>query len=1105
MNRIRKSRPRRRRETPRLEAMEARVLLSAAPYEVGFELVDDWGGGFTANMSITNNSGSDLNDWRLGFDLETSISSIWDARFLDPSEPSFEVAGAAWNPDLKDGETVTFGFVGGAGDREPSGFTINGQPIDGGGGGDSGGLPSLGIEDTSTSEGNIAPSALSFNVRLSSASDETVTVAYEVVDGTATGGEDHEGVGGALTFEPGETEQYVIIPVIPDTDPEANETVFVELRDPVNARLGDGQAVGTILNDDGAPPAENAPAKPTLSLNDADPSDGAFTVGFNIWSGTNATYWQLFENGVEVHAEELTDNSPNPQSASVELTGRFHAANVYEVVLGNDAGSTSSDPLTHIVGGASRIRIDGADGAEQVAQVTVDQGATTFDLDTLGVEGSTYQAWTNNPDVISASVDGSTLTIEGLEAGRASVKLADLESGEERFVGVRVRTEEGALPGLPNYVAIGSVSEDSSADLGFWRDFENPATNKRMDVRYIYLNGGPENGWRTWQNGQRLQSFIRESQKLGMVPYFVWYNIPDSAESYQSNLEHIQDPEYMRGYFEDLKYALETIQEMAGDETVGFVLEPDFLGYMMQIGRDPADQVMARTDAAYQAGALDPNVDPVFDNTVQGLVQSINYTISTRAPNVRFGWQFNLWASPGIHTSIPRTGLMHLTDTMGIEAGRQAIAAEAAEIADYYINAGVTSHGAEFLAIDKFGLDAVGFESTAANDPASSTWFWNADHWMNYLEFSRVLHEKTDLPVTLWQIPVGHINTSLAENPYDPSGVFPDLANSVTQYEDSAGTFFLGDTFQTTGARRDFFGQNLGGDANVSLSGDTITWGSHIAEAAEAGIDTILFGAGVGASTDGVGSPPTDSFWWISQAQDYFEDPVPLDGSGSGGDEDGGDETPPAASLRITDATVNESDGEATMTVSLSRAMETPVTVDYGTEDGTAVAGDDFSAASGTLTFAPGETSQQIRISLIDDALTESKESFRVRLSGADGASLADATGVVTIRDDDGESGDVAISFNVDSDWGSGFGGSIRIRNQAGVPLEAWGLEFDFDGRISSIWEADIAERDGTRYRLVPKSYNGTIPAGGELTIGFVGSRAHSGIEPTNYLFTHNG
>ncbi len=126
------------------------------------------------------------------------------------------------------------------------------------------------------------------------------------------------------------------------------------------------------------------------------------------------------------------------------------------------------------------------------------------------------------------------------------------------------------------------MSEDSTADLNFWSDFANAGQNKRVDVRYIYLNGGASNSigdgwnWRVLNDGQRATRFVEESVKLGMIPYFVWYNIPDGGESYYTDKAHIESKTYMEGYFADLRHALEITKEAGGDEPIGWVLEPDF-------------------------------------------------------------------------------------------------------------------------------------------------------------------------------------------------------------------------------------------------------------------------------------------------------------------------------------------------------------------------------------------------------------------------------------------------------------------------------------------------------------------------------------------------
>ena len=86
------------------------------------------------------------------------------------------------------------------------------------------------------------------------------------------------------------------------------------------------------------------------------------------------------------------------------------------------------------------------------------------------------------------------------------------------------------------------------------------------------------------------------------------------------------------------------------------------------------------------------------------------------------------------------------------------------------------------------------------------------------------------------------------------------------------------------------------------------------------------------------------------------------------------------------------------------------VTVGYATADGTATAGEDYTAVSGTLTFAPGETSKTVSVPIIDDSISDSGETFTLTLSNAVVASLgqwptdiaiADAEATGTISDDD--------------------------------------------------------------------------------------------------------
>jgi cellulase/cellobiase CelA1/aryl-phospho-beta-D-glucosidase BglC (GH1 family) len=90
----------------------------------------------------------------------------------------------------------------------------------------------------------------------------------------------------------------------------------------------------------------------------------------------------------------------------------------------------------------------------------------------------------------------------------------------------------------------------------------------------------------------------------------------------------------------------------------------------------------------------------------------------------------------------------------------------------------------------------------------------------------------------------------------------------------------------------------------------------------------------------------------------------------------------------------------ASFTVRLSAASTQSVSVAWSTLNGTALAGTDFTAASGTLTFAAGETSKTISISLLPQASTLETKALNLQLSGPTGATLADNTAIAALIHD---------------------------------------------------------------------------------------------------------
>lgn len=161
---------------------------------------------------------------------------------------------------------------------------------------DDDGLSTLSIADSELLEGDSGTNMLSFAVTLSPVSTSDVTVTYATADDSATAGEDYTAVNGTLTFQPGEIEKTIVVEIIGDIVDERDDELFtVSLSNPSNATIDDGQATGTITDDDSARLSQTfgpqvvegdsglTPAIFTIIL--STPADFVITVDFEASSG----------------------------------------------------------------------------------------------------------------------------------------------------------------------------------------------------------------------------------------------------------------------------------------------------------------------------------------------------------------------------------------------------------------------------------------------------------------------------------------------------------------------------------------------------------------------------------------------------------------------------------------------------------------------------------------------------------------------------------------------------------------------------------------------------------------------------------------------------
>ena len=154
------------------------------------------------------------------------------------------------------------------------------------------------------------------------------------------------------------------------------------------------------------------------------------------------------------------------------------------------------------------------------------------------------------------------------------------------------------------------------------------------------------------------------------------------------------------------------------------------------------------------------------------------------------------------------------------------------------------------------------------------------------------------------------------------------------------------------------------------------------------------------------------------------------------------------------------------------------VTVEWTTEDGTATAGEDYSAASGTLTFGPGETAKTVSVVILDDSLVDNGETITLRLSNSSGASIADAEATGTITDDEATVDGNTAPTGLPEISGTAHVGETLTASASGI-ADADGLT---NGTYAWQWiandgasDADIADATGTAYTLTAAEAGKTI------------------------------
>lgn len=176
------------------------------------------------------------------------------------------------------------------------------------------------------------------------------------------------------------------------------------------------------------PKATGQPGKPVLSDDngyDSGLKDGNYVITMNQWWGNNGTEYKLYENGVLIDSQSLSDRYPDAQTAAVSITDRNNGTYVYTCELTNSFGTTSCDPYTVIV-------VDASPGKAVLSSDNWDgDGSYTISMNMWwGTNASTFELYENGELVQSVPLSEASPG-----AQTAAVTITDKAAGSYEYFG----------------------------------------------------------------------------------------------------------------------------------------------------------------------------------------------------------------------------------------------------------------------------------------------------------------------------------------------------------------------------------------------------------------------------------------------------------------------------------------------------------------------------------------------------------------------------------------------------------------------------------------------------------------------------------------------
>ena len=886
--------------------------------------------------------------------------------------------------------------------------------------------PTLSIDDVEVLEGDPAAAcAALFTVNLSAPLAETVTVDYETVSGSAVVPDHYEPTRGTLTFESGEVEQTVSVPIIGnDWHNRCERSFSVKLTHPTRVSIADNEGQCAILDDD-----------PLISIADASVVEGdtgtadlLFTVSLSAPPTKTITVDYATADGTAVADEDyqattgtLTFEAGEPaeKTIAVPVIGDTleELGEVFLVNLSTVAGAVVAD------GQAEGMIIDNDGPWITIDDVTVGEGddgelpwssylggsswesADDVAIDASGniwVTGATQSADFPAQDGFDTSYDGGTDAYVAKFSPDGQLLWASYLGGgsSDRGQGVTVDNSGDAW-------VVGQTVSSGWVSGGF-------------DTSY---NGGLDDGFvaKISGDGQMLWSSYIGGQ---YSDYATGVAVDGSGNAWVTGMTN---GGWASGGFDTSHNGGNDVfvAKINGD---GVLLWSSYLGGSYD--EDGTDIAIDASGDALVTGYTKSSNFPASGGFDTGLSGDYDAFVAKISSAGQLAWSSYLGGSSrdqGKGIAVDASGdawLTGYTDSSGWASGGFDTSHNGGN--DAFVTK-IRSDGQQLLWSSYLGAGSNDSGKDITLDASGNVWLTGTTGSLDWIsggygpssgggQDAFVAQISNDGQQLFWSNYLGGSDSE------DGRAIAIDAAgNAQVAGNTDSSNWISGPSDNSYGGEVDGFLAKIGGGIStyvefpVSLSRDPAV------------TTTVDYATGDGAAT------ASDDYYGVS-GRLTFEPGMPLvrsirvpilgdqldesdenffvnlsnpinayltDDQGEGTIIDDDDEP----QLSIDDVEIIEGDSgttDAVFTVTLSVDPTETVTVDYATANGLALAGQDYQATSGTLTFEPGGSlTQTIAVPVIGDTDDESDEDFLVQLSNATGAQIADGEGAGTIQNDD--------------------------------------------------------------------------------------------------------